>query len=1438
MASSSSSLGFIELKSSMASSSSSSLGFIEFNSSMSSSSSSSWRHSFLSPPKNSFSAALCFNRLQKHAIKAKIKAMRLPEEEKKSSSANIEELEKIIGYKFKDKILLQQAFTHPSFHGSESYERLAYLGDAFLKLVFATKQVVMYPDLRKRSHTALLDANVTLEKLARGAVKLNLHKYIRHENPTLSEQIEVFMRDLEKYPLHSYGLIDAPKTLADIVKSTIGVIGLDNCYAIDTTWEVVKILLDPMITPETLQKDPVRRLKELCHKKKLKIQFRDKWLKEGVCEVFVDNELIGRGEYKAKKEIALNRAAEDAWINQKVGLLNVYGPHSPTLKASLWDDLSSLISSSSEVIWVVFGDFNAVRFREERKGTSFNIREALDFNQFIISTGLHEPQLCGRRFTRFSKDGLKMSKLDRMLVTTNFFSIWKNPTISVLHRSISDHCPILLKVEELISGPKPFRIFNSWLNDESFQRAVTLSWNSSAFEGTADFILKEKIKALKIELKSWAFLEAKKKNQRKVHIEKALLDWDMKAEQSVMSEDDRIKRDELLFESFQLDHQERSDLIQKARIRWAVEGDENSSFFHSLVNHRRRRNSIKGLVCDGIWSEDTSTIQTAIFNHFAERFHESTPVRPSFICSSFSRLSTDEATGLEKPFSDDEIKDAVWSCDGSKSPGPDGLNFSFIKKFWSIIGNSFIQAIRHFEPSGRIGKGCNASFIALVPKKVDPIEIIDFRPISLIGCYYKCIAKLLANRLVKVMGRVISGNQTAFIPGRQILDGCLVANEIVHFAKKKKKKLFLFKVDFEKAFDCVNWNFLFSTMSQMGFGQKWIMWIKGCLQSATTSVLINGSPTKEFQMKKGLRQGDPLSPFLFLIAGEVLQQMVIEACNQGLFKGIRLASSGRNISLLQFADDALIFGKWTPANLVVLTQILNVFYDVSGLKINLAKCSLLGIGVSTEEVNEMASRIGCRATSFPLNYLGLNVGGNMNKISSWRQVVEKFNKKLASWKANSMSMGGRLTLINSVLTAMPLYTFSLFKVPQGVLKVLESCRRRFFWGHNVGDKKICWISWNQILQPKSNGGLGITSLRVKNDALLSKWIWRFYTEAGAVWKDVISEFYGADGGFQSNSIATAKSTWASIVNNSSSLILSGQNFLSSFKKSIAKDSDSLFWKDETVGGGVKLKDVFPRLYALESDKNARFKDRWKFTNDSWSGSWNWRTNLRGRSVGALIDLESRLTNMQIRVTGSDKWSWSWDEKGEFFVKHMVKLLNGNQRSRDTVVFSRFWNNLLPIKLNLFLWRFLHDALPTRLNLSKRGISIPSLVCFFCDSDVESLDHCFFTCYRSSNIWKKIWAWWGFKSPRLTSSGSFKSLIQQMGKGRRCGNVFLAVCVVTLWQIWKWRNSIYAAKGEDLSKKKSEDIFPFIQNLSKLWISNRNHRLHVNWGSWCNNLPLG
>ncbi|XP_024961356.1 uncharacterized protein LOC112501856 [Cynara cardunculus var. scolymus] len=272
----------------------------------------------------------------------------------------------------------------------------------------------------------------------------------------------------------------------------------------------------------------------------------------------------------------------------------------------------------------------------------------------------------------------------------------------------------------------------------------------------------------------------------------------------------------------------------------------------------------------------------------------------------------------------------------------------------------------------------------------------------------------------------------------------------------------------------------------MSFGVKWRAWIKGCLRTTSVAVLINGSPTHEFPLGRGVRQGDPLAPLLFILAAEALNIMMLEASRKGIFKGIKLPNSGPEISILQFADDVLIMGEWTRTNATNLIRLLRCFQLSSGLKVNMQKSNIMGVGADYEEVVSVASRLHCRPGLFPFTYL--------------------------AWKSKILSYGGRLVLIKSVLGSLGLHYLSLLKAPTSIINKLESIRSRFFWGDKGGVRKISWISWSTTLADKDAGGLGISSLRALNLALLARWWWRFKLEHNHIWRLVIIALHGDDGG--------------------------------------------------------------------------------------------------------------------------------------------------------------------------------------------------------------------------------------------------------------------------------------------------------------------------------------
>lgn len=603
-----------------------------------------------------------------------------------------------------------------------------------------------------------------------------------------------------------------------------------------------------------------------------------------------------------------------------------------------------------------------------------------------------------------------------------------------LKRKLSDHspvllkpdnCPVLLKPDNCDWGPKPFKVLNCWMEHPEFKKVASDHWIATTVNGWAGFRCKEKLKSLKSHLKEWNRSNFGNFNEQ-INQEAEKM-YDLANEDEDLAENEALLRSGCFSKIWKLLKTRESCWQQKARSIWFKKGDANTRYFHRYASRRRSRNSIQGLSINGIWEENPEKVKEEVVRHFRNRFASLDNIQVSFPIMPQKTLSNFDCEWLEREFSLDEIKQAVWDCGGDKSPGPDGFNFRFIKAIWSTITDDIKQFVDDFYSHGKLVKGLNSSFITLIPKKQSPQTLDDFRPISLINCLYKIIAKCLANRLRSVMDTIISSTQTTFIGGRNIFDSIMACNEMLHSMKQNRSGSFAFKVDFEKAFDCVQWDFLFQMMDRMGFGQRWIQWISQCLKTASVSVLINGSPTKEFHMSRGLRQGDSLSPFLFLIVAEGLHLLVEEAKRKNLLSGILVGNSGLSVSHLQYADDTILLAPASLSNVLAFKSILRWFELFSGLKVNFRKSILVGFRVTDNWCFTAANILKCTIGSLPFKYLGVPVGGCPGNSNFWKPIIDKHFNKLAIWKCKSLSIGGRITLLKLVMSALPIYVLSIFK---------------------------------------------------------------------------------------------------------------------------------------------------------------------------------------------------------------------------------------------------------------------------------------------------------------------------------------------------------------------------------------------------------------------------
>lgn len=775
--------------------------------------------------------------------------------------------------------------------------------------------------------------------------------------------------------------------------------------------------------------------------------------------------------------------------------------------------------------------------------------------------------------------------------------------------------------------------------------------------------------------------------------------------------------------------------------------------------------------------------------YFQNIFKEDLESRPRFENLNFKQLLPSQISLLTEPFTEEEIDMAVAACDGNKAPGPDGFNFNFVKTAWDVIKTDVYKTIRTFWDTSQLPKGCNTALIALIPKVETPKGFHDFRPISMVGCVYKIISKVLARRLQQVMEHLVGPLQSSFIKGRQILDGALIASEIIESCKRQKTKATLLKLDFHKAFDSLSWNFLDWVQEQMGFPPKWRSWIKACVMSASASILINGSPTQPIKLHKGLRQGDPLSPFLFNLAVETLNLILMKGCELRLWEGINARPNGIMVTHLQYADDTIIFCPPKLEYLCNIKKSLIAFQIVSGLGVNFHKSALYGINVDNTWLSQAAESLLCRTGSLPFTYLGLPIGGNTTRMAAWDSIIKKMQSKLASWKGNLLSIGGRLTLIKSSLASLPLYFMSIYPIPKGVIEVMVKIQRNFLWSRADGKRALPLVAWARLELPKLLGGLGVGNLLHRNLALLFKWHWRFLTEPKALWRNIIADKYGYGPNFSHNdfSIPRVGGPWKQICKTILNNPITKQFGTRSIRKTVGRGNSTLFWQDLWVGDSV-LKSLFPRLFSISTNPLATIDSLGVWDGHIWHWLFTWRRSLRPRDLEERDAMLNLLKSVNLDLSMDDSFAWIPQKDGNFSVKSATFEIAKCSEFSNQDIIRGIWRGLVPHRVEVFVWLSILGKINSRSKLASIGVIPPDQdICGLCQHHSETSSHLFLHC---SWAWA-LWTWW-LKLWNLSwvPPSSLKEMFHQwhyIGGTRFFKKIWYASFFIIIWTLWKERN---------------------------------------------------
>jgi hypothetical protein len=355
----------------------------------------------------------------------------------------------------------------------------------------------------------------------------------------------------------------------------------------------------------------------------------------------------------------------------------------------------------------------------------------------------------------------------------------------------------------------------------------------------------------------------------------------------------------------------------------------------------------------------------------------------------------------------------------NKAPGPDGYTSDFFQAAWPVVGGDVVDAIRNFFVSGCLLKEVNATILTLVPKKQNPSVVGEFRPIACCNVLYKCITKIISNRILSILDGLIGKNQSAFIPGRSIAENIFLAQELVRdYHRKAGTARCTMKVDIMKAYDSVNWSFLIQCLICFGFPGRFINWIKVCITSPRFSVSVNGTLVDYFKGEKGLRQGEPLSPYLFVIAMEVFSRLMADYTRDGYGFGFHHRCARLRITHLCFSDDLLIFSDASTHFISILKAALEEFENLSGLQANPEKSTIFCAGISDRRKEILLTDLGMKKGHLPVRYLGVPLISSRLSVSDCSILLDKIVGRINSWTSKNLSFAGRLQLLKSVMYSL------------------------------------------------------------------------------------------------------------------------------------------------------------------------------------------------------------------------------------------------------------------------------------------------------------------------------------------------------------------------------------------------------------------------------------
>ncbi|XP_021985819.1 uncharacterized protein LOC110882016 [Helianthus annuus] len=1026
----------------------------------------------------------------------------------------------------------------------------------------------------------------------------------------------------------------------------------------------------------------------------------------------------------------------------------VYAANYYVTRRELWHHLSMHKVFVGTKPWVLMGDFNsALNLEDKSMGASSVSISMKEFQECVDNIEMFDINRSGLHFTwnQKPKKGIGLlKKIDRVLGNTEFVTAFPNAVALFQPYRLSDHCPCVLKLPD--AGVHQFCVVKRLRLLKKPLRALLFKQGN----------LHKKVENLRDKLEAIQSCIDNQPNVESLRVQEA----------TVSAEYQEALLDEERF------------LKQKSKVDWLRAGDMNTAFFHSSLKNRNHHSRIDVIRDAGGTLFEGNHVHQAFVDHY-EKFlgcRGDTLLNPA--PDLFSNvLDPSVANHMCRQVTEDEVKKAMFSIGIDKAPGPDGYTAAFFKSAWPIVGDDVSRAIIDFFDTGNLLRELNHTLIVLVPKVPSPSTVTDFRPIACCNVLYKCISKIVADRVKGALNDIVSINQSAFVPGRKISDNILLTQELMHnYHRNSGPPRCAFKVDIQKAYDTVDWNFLKNILMGFGFSSKMVDWIMVCVSTASYSVCVNGNVHGFFQGNRGLRQGDPLSPYLFTLVMEVLTGILHHMVRIDSSFKFHNKCEKQQIINLYFADDLFLFARGEIASARGIMNSLSKFSKMSGLVPSIQKSTVFFCNVPSYIKNAILNFMPFKEGSLPVRYLGVPLISSGLLYKDCSVMMEKLDKRIMHWRNKLLSFAGRLQLIVSVLSSMHIYWSSVFLLPIRVTHELEAKMRNFLWAQDsTFQKGKAKVSWKVVCLPKYEGGLGIRRLGDVNKALMTNHIWSIVTKRKSLWVEWVHSYR-----LKGNSFWLSK-----IISNS---CYSWRKLLQ-----LRPQMRDFFWSD--VGDGTRTSawfdywcDIGPlgNFISPRTIANAGFRLEDSVSDIQLNGEWKWPVAWRD-----LFPVLIQLDQFHVTPNKIDRIMWrDGSDRKDFSTSCVWNTI----RYKETEVewSAIVWFNQCIPRHAFLMWLIMRGKLLTQdkilsWDLSRRK-NMNMMCCLLCYANHDSHSHLFFECNYSAKVWDMVKRKVGMDSVQPKWADIVNWLLHRSKSKLAADYVARVVVAATAYVVWQERNA--------------------------------------------------